>query len=157
MIKSCVLHPWWIYSTTHRPLNIPFIHYHHHPYSHLPFLNTYSSLYFPNKETPAFTSVLSNKEIYTLSHTYFLLRKSYHATQTLYLSQTNARIKHTAVTVSPVLNRITVCPFYSWSFTCSGKSSTFYTKNSHPSSHTLTVCTISHLTSCILLMRWSDP
>ena len=94
----------------------------------------------PNKEIPAFTSVLSNKETFTLSHTYFLLRKSYCATQTLYLSQTNTHFtntEHTAVTVSPVSSRITMCLFYSWSITCSGRSSPFYTENSHLSSHTV--------------------
>ena len=94
----------------------------------------------PDKGTPAFTSVLSDKETYILSHTYFLLRKSYCATQTLYLSQTNTHFtntERTAVTVSPVLSRIVTCPFYSWSPTHSGRSSSFSTENSHPSSHTL--------------------
>ena len=51
-----------------------------------------------------------------ISHTYFLLRKSYRATQTLYSSRTNTHFtntERTAVTVSPVLSRIAVCPFYS--------------------------------------------
>src|SRR6266852_322900 len=81
---------------------------------------------------------LPNKETLTPSHTYFLLRKSYCAIQTLYSSRTNTHftsIERTAVTVSLVSSRIITCPFYSCSPTRSGRSSTSYTKNSHPSSH----------------------
>ena len=111
----------WAQITEH-----PIIYHLYLIHSHLLFLTTYLPLYFPNKET------------FTHSHTYFLSRKSHRATWTLYLSWMNTHftnIECTAVTVSPVSSRIAACLFYSWSFTCSGRSSTFYTKNSHPSSH----------------------
>ena len=50
----------------HKSLNILFIHHHHLYHIFTPSI--------PNKGTPAFTSVLSNKETFTLSHTDFLLR-----------------------------------------------------------------------------------
>ena len=110
--------------------NLPmtYISYIHtfHSWSHI-----YPSTFLIRKHQ--LTSVLPNKETFTLSHTYFLLRKSYCATQTLYLSWTNTHftnVKHTAVS-----SRIAACLFYPWSFTCSGRSNTIYTGSSHPSSH----------------------